>query len=87
MQRNLKRHQKIKMSSTRIDILNGIIDLHIECLQHKDDPILSDTKILTEILKAILVLEQIKNIEGKRSENDDLSQEELEEKMDSIGLS
>lgn len=74
------------MSSPRIDILNGIIDLHIECLQQRDEPILADTKILTEILKAILVLEQIKNIEGKRSENDDLSQEELEDKMDSIGL-
>lgn len=70
---------------SRIEILNNIIDQHIECLQDKIDPILSDTKTLTEILKSILVLEQIKNLEGKRSNFDDMSEEELSNKLNSIG--
>lgn len=70
---------------SRIEILNNIIDQHIECLQEKNEPVLSDTKTLTEILKSILVLEQIKNLEGKRSNFDDMSEDELSEKLNNIG--
>lgn len=68
----------------RIETLTNIIDLHIERLSEKTDPILNDTKTLTEILKAILVLEQIKGIEGKKSDFDVMSDEELEAKMESF---
>lgn len=66
---------------TRIDILTEIIDTHIDCLKNRKEPILTDTKTLTEILKSILVLEQIKNIEGRRSEYDSLTDDQIEEKM------
>lgn len=65
----------------RIDKLNEIIDRHIDCLDAKAEPILTDTKTLTEILKAILVLEQIRSIEGKKSQFDNMTDEEMEEKL------
>lgn len=69
----------------RIEVLSGIIDNHIQNLSEIADPILNDTKTLTEILKAILVLEQIKKLEGTRSDADSLSDEDLEAKINGIG--
>lgn len=66
----------------RLEVLNDIIDRHIESLDDRRDPILSDTKNLTEILKAILVLEQIKKIQGGSSHYDHMSDEELSEKIE-----
>jgi hypothetical protein len=65
----------------RIEVLSDIIDLHIEVLKNKKEPFLNDTKTLTEILKSILVLEQIKNIEGRRSEYDSMTDEQIEDKI------
>lgn len=70
---------------SRIERLNEIIDLHISCLEEKDQPMLSDTKTLTEILKAILVLEQIRSIEGKKSKYDTMSEDDLESSIHNIG--
>jgi hypothetical protein len=69
----------------RIETINQIIDLHIEELSKVTDPILNDTKILTEILKAMLVLEQVKKLEGQRSSYDDETEEELELKLNGLG--
>jgi len=73
------------MSSNRIEQLNSIVDYHIQCLGQKDEPILSDTKTLTEILKSILLLEQIKSFEGKQSKFDEMSEEELEKQIRNLG--
>ncbi len=70
---------------TRLELLNEIIDLHVEALSAKTDPVLTDTKTLTEILKAIMVFEQIKKLEGPRTEFDLMSDEELDEKVNKLG--
>lgn len=69
----------------RIEILTEIIDNHIYCLSQRTDPMLNDTKTLTEILKAILVLENIKKLEGTRSEFDSMTDDDLESKLNGIG--
>lgn len=65
----------------RIDKLNDIIDRHIDFLEGKDEPNLSDTKTLTEILKSILVLEQIKNLETKKTVYDSMNDDEMDDKV------
>lgn len=70
---------------TRIELLNEIIDLHIENLSEVKAPQLMDTKTLTEILKSILVLEQIKKLEGRKTEFDSMSESELEKRLQSLG--
>lgn len=70
---------------TRIELLNSIIDRHIECLDAIEEPDLTDTKKLTEILKAIMVLEQIKKIDGARTEFDTMSTEELQARIENLG--
>lgn len=69
----------------RIEVLSEIIDTHILYLGTKDSPVLNDTKMLTEILKSILVLENIKAIEGKKSNYDEMSIEDLSSKIESMG--
>ncbi len=64
----------------RLEILNDIIDRHIKNLDLRGNA--GDTKTLTEVLKAILVLEQIKKIQGSSSAYDQMSDDELSERME-----
>lgn len=68
----------------RFEVLNEIIDRHISALDNIDSPTLSDTKNLTEVLKAIMVMEQIKKLQGTTSQYDNMSSEELMEKIESF---
>lgn len=69
---------------TRLDLLNNIIDNHIECLAAIEDPELVDTKKLTEILRSILIVEQIKKLEGSQSEFDSMTNEELDSRIEGL---
>jgi len=69
---------------TRIDVLDDIINRHIDNLNDKENPNYYDTKTLTEVLKAILVLENIKKLDGKKSSYDSMSVDELEDKLESF---
>lgn len=70
---------------TRLDLLNSILDRHIECLNEVEDPQLNDTKRLTELLKATLLVKQIEKLEGNQSLYDRMSDEELEDKIKDLG--
>lgn len=69
----------------RVEKLNELIDRNINYIDQRNEPSLTDTKTITEILKAILVLEQIKKLEGQRSAFDELSDSDLEAKLNEIG--
>ena len=71
--------------SDRIKILEEIINLHIIHLSEKETPMLSDTKTLTELLKAILVLEQVKKLTSNKSEYDYMSIDDLEDRLNNMG--
>lgn len=61
----------------RVDDIKEIIDYHIACLKERDNPILADTKTITEILKCIVLLEQVKTLEGKRTAFDEMDIDDL----------
>lgn len=68
---------------TRLDLLDKIINTHIESLQLVDEPKLIDTKQLTEILKSILTMNQIRKLEIPKSEFETVSTEDLISKLES----
>lgn len=62
----------------RIEKLETILDSHIESLLHRGTPILNDSKMLMELLKATQLIGNLKREYGVPSEFDNLSVEELE---------
>jgi hypothetical protein len=69
----------------RIEELSEIIDNHIIFLKEKDCPMLNDTKQLTELLKAITFLENVKSLEGKKSDFDNMTLSDLESRLNNLG--
>lgn len=68
---------------SRLDLLENILDKHISHLDGKvDEIILNDTKQLTELLKAVQLLDAIKRNEGLKSEFDSMSIDDLEKALD-----
>jgi hypothetical protein len=68
--------------SNRLQLLENILDKHIEVLQLKqEDIMLNDSKQLTELLKAVQLLDAAKRLDGAKSIYDELSISELEEAL------
>lgn len=67
----------------RIESLESILDLHILKLSEKRaDVMLNDSKQLTELLKAVQLLDTIKRLEGTKSIFDDMEILDLEAALD-----
>lgn len=66
---------------SRIERLDELIELNIKQLESVRNPCLNDTKMLTEIMKTILTLEQIKSFSSKKGEFEIMSDEDIENKM------
>lgn len=67
----------------KIVLLEQILENHISSLaKSEEDPTLNDSKQLTELLKAVQLLETIKRDEGTKSIYDGMSVDALEKALD-----
>ncbi len=66
---------------SRIERLDALIETNIKQLEGVLYPTLNDTKMLTEVMKTILTLEQIKSFSSKKGEFELMSDEDIESKM------